>query len=276
MLSTHCAPSPGRHQKVHCGSSLRIFLGGQGQKPIFRGRGLRLSEGRSLVRVTHQLETQAHVALKPERAFSAQLGWVKGESQVLYLEYLLRAPPWAGWFLFIISLNPHSLCNEVGRKPRLWRESLGWAAAPDPSNWVSPAMPPPLRCPQPSLRAPASALCTLALAASSGCHWAVGGRGCRPGNKGAEVGGWLGEWVPPPARSGGRGASSHEIPSQGMWSGCPALCQPGAPGSSSSRQGGQTPSKPVVLLLARPPTLPPLKGWHLGAGQPVVATPCSA
>lgn len=174
------------------------------------------------------------------------------------------APPWAGWFLFIISLNPQSLCNEVGRKPRLWRESLGWSASEprglgNRSRPFQPGVPSSAPSTQvsPALSAHTS-LCPLLPGLGSQFRLPGGGGGVvlatRCGwREGAEVGGWRGEWVPPPARSGGPGASSHEIPSQGMWSGCPALCQPGASGSRSSRQGRQTPSKPVVLLPAGHP-----------------------
>lgn len=53
----------------------------------------------------------------------------------------------------------------------------------------------------------------------------------------------------------------------------PGECGPATPPSESHELPG-APSKPVAPLPAGwPPTLPPLRGWHLGARQLVVATP---
>lgn len=83
---------------------------------------------------------------------------------------------------------------------------------------------------------------------------------CHPGDKAWLAGwGWGGRvaWgvgSSAPARSGGRGAGSHEIPSQGMWSGRPALGEP-------------APSKPVALLPAgHPPSAREKPGtWEPGS-----------
>lgn len=182
----------------------------------------------------------------------------------------LWAPPWASWFLFIISLNPHSLCNEVGsvipgfsrRKPRLWEGvaalSRGGGGSwtrrvclQGPACWGSHSRPFHqgfLSCdPATRLSPTLSALCPLALAASSGsCRGVtqVTRCGCR---RGLGWGGW----------HGGVGSSA----SQEWGPGAPAAmryppreCGLAAPPSES--QGPElpgAPSKPVVLLPAGHP-----------------------
>lgn len=203
----------------------------------------------------------------------------------------LWAPPWAGWFLFIISLNPHSLCNEVGsvspsfswRKPRLGRVTglrrgggrswTPWVCLQSPQCWdrhsrpfqqCSPAMLWGLGCPHTSLGAPASALCPQPWQPA---QVPVGVSPRRQGVAGRMGLGWKG------------GVGSGFILQPGVGAGAPAAmryppreCGPAAPPSESSSE------HPANRLLCSwlATHLPPLKGWHLGAGQPVVATPCSA
>lgn len=82
----------------------------------------------------------------------------------------LWAPPWAGWFLFIISLNPCRLCNEVGSvKLRLGRVSGlrrggggSWTLRvylQGPQCWDSHSRPFQTAFSSCCLSAPASALC---------------------------------------------------------------------------------------------------------------------
>lgn len=53
----------------------RIFLGGGGYKPRFTGLETEAQRGQIPCAVT-QLETQADVSWKSERALSSQAGWV--------------------------------------------------------------------------------------------------------------------------------------------------------------------------------------------------------
>lgn len=145
----------------------------------------------------------------------------------------LWAPPWASWFLFIISLNPHSLCNEAGsvipgfsrRKPRLWEgvaalsRGGGGSWTPrvclqSPACWGSHSRPfgqgflscdPATRVSPTLSEVPASAVCPLALAASSGsCRGVTQVTRCGY-RRGLGWSGWQGEWVPLSAKSGSLG-----------------------------------------------------------------------
>lgn len=187
----------------------------------------------------------------------------------------LWAPPWASWFLFIISLNPHSLCNEAGsvipgfsrRKPRLWEgvaalsRGGGGSWTPrvclqSPACWGSHSRPfgqgflschPATRV-SPTLSG-CTSLCPLPTGLGSQLRFLSG---CHPGDKV-----WLQEragveWV-----AGGVGSSV----SQEWGPGAPAAmryppreCGLAAPPSES--QGPEllgAPSKPVVLLPAGHP-----------------------
>lgn len=194
----------------------------------------------------------------------------------------LWAPPWASWFLFIISLNPHSLCNEAGsvipgfsrRKPRLWEgvaalsRGGGGSWTPrvclqSPACWGSHSRPfgqgflschPATRV-SPTLSG-CTSLCPLPTGLGSQLRFLSG---CHPGDKvwlqeRAGVGwvAWGSGFLCQP-RVGAWGASSHEIPSQGMWSGGPALREPGTGAPGSTQQTG-------CSAPSWPPTLPPLKG----------------
>lgn len=89
--------------------------------------------------------------------------------------------------------------------------------------------------------------------------------GCHPGDKvwlqeRAGVGwvAWGSGFLRQP-RVGAWGASSHEIPSQGMWSGGPALREPGTRALGNTQQTG-------CSAPSWPPTLPPLRGSQAAYG----------
>lgn len=199
----------------------------------------------------------------------------------------LWAPPWASWFLFIISLNPHSLCNEVGsvipgfsrRKPRLWErlcteERWRWELDPvgllsDPRVLGQPLQTLPtgfLSCTPVTRVSPTllgcTGLCPLPPGLGSQLRFLSG---CHPGDKvwlqeKAGVGwvAWGSGFLRQP-RVGAWGASSHEIPSQGMWSGGPALREPGTRALGNTQQTG-------CSAPSWPPTLPPLRGSQAAYG----------
>ena len=145
---------------------------------------------------------------------------------------------------------------------------LGWDSPCRPFQQVSPAALGTLEWLQPSLGAPASTLCPLALAASSGsCGGVVQETRCG-WQDGANVGGWQGAWVPPPARSAAGAPAAMRYP--------PRECGPAAPPSEAGGGAPRSIQQTGCSAPGWPPTLPPLKGWHLGARQPAVATPCPA
>lgn len=135
----------------------------------------------------------------------------------------------------------------VGPRGSAFRAPRAGAATPDPSAKVSSAVTRQLGCPRPSRGVPASALCPLALAASSGsCRGVTQVTRCGY-RRGLGWGGWHGGVGSSVSQEWGPGApAAMRYP--------PRECGLAAPPSES--QGPEllgAPSKPVVLLPAGHP-----------------------